>query len=895
MALVPNDAVAQFSLLENQFSPEFGGASGGIFNTITKSGTNQLHGSVYEYLNNRNLNAVTSQQAIQGFTSPPRFDYNRFGGTIGGPIIKNKLFYFGDYEYSPLGEASVPNAPIEAPTAAGYATIATLPGISQTNLNVLKQYLAPAPTANAGTITVAGVNIPVGTIPVSGPSYVNKQNVVGAVDYYLISSNDQIRGRYYYNKYSGIDTFASLPVFYTLIPDNRYLLSLSEFHTFTPTFLNEFRVSYDHKNNNYPVGNFKFPGLDQFPNLEFYDVGVQLGPDPNAPQGYTQGSAELTDNLTKTMGKHTFKAGFHMEDIIASNSFIQRARGDYEYSTLDLYLRDQSPDEIGERSVGVAGGIPAGYLYSAGFFNDDYRVKPNLTLNLGVRYEYVTVPVVSRYQDSSALANYPGLITFGTPQSQKTNWAPRVGIAWSPGKSGLWSVRTGFGINYDNQYNNLSINEKPAYFSLTEDVPSLTTLTPNFLANGGLPPSNAIPLPTTVAAARAGISAYTPNQIRPYSINGSIAIQRSLGKDYTVEARYVYTKGVHLFVQEQLNRVTPLSSTYGLPTFFSPPSAAQLSALSLTLGQVKAKQLAETNYPASPSNSYGQYGFPGTITEEAPIGDSRYNGLALSLNKRYSKGFSYLTNFTWSHARQDDSTATVFSTVLTPRRGEDFNNLRADWGDSPLDRRLRFVFTPMYDVKVASGNWVMKNIVGNWNVSATYTYQSPEYATVQSGIDSNLNNDSVDRAVVNPAGKATVGSGVYAVTSTGATVAAGSANIVAYVASNPNARYVQAGQGAFPNGGRDTLRMNPIDNIDFQILKRFQLKERVRLELGGQFSNLLNHPQWTGDLLNDVYPLTGYTSYRNMLLPADPNFNFGSDLYYPSNSARSRWSEGSCF
>jgi hypothetical protein len=300
------------------------------------------------------------------------------------------------------------------------------------------------------------------------------------------------------------------------------------------------------------------------------------------------------------------------------------------------------------------------------------------------------------------------------------------------------------------------------------------------------------------------------------------------------------------------------------------------------LGQIKAKQLAMTNYPASPSNSYGQYGFPGTITEEAPLGNSRYNGLSLSLTKRYSKNFSYLTNFTWSHA-QDDSTATVFSTVLTPRRGQDFQNLREDWGDSPLDRRLRFIFTPMYDVKVGSGNWLMKNIVGNWNLSATYTYQSPAFATPQSGIDSNLNNDSVDRTVVNPAGKATVGSGVYAVTATGATVATGSANIVAYVATNPNARYVIAQQGAFPNGGRDTLRMNPIDNIDFQILKRIQFKERIHLELGGQFSNLFNHPQWTGDLLNDVYPLTGYTGAKNMLLPNDPNFN-RFDLYYPSNS-----------
>ena len=110
-----------------------------------------------------------------------------------------------------------------------------------------------------------------------------------------------------------------------------------------------------------------------------------------------------------------------------------------------MYLRDLSPDVLGERSVGVTGGIPAGYLYHAAFFNDDFRLRSNLTLNLGIRYEYVTVPVVSRYQSYSAPASVPGLITFAAPQSQKNNWAPRVGIAWSPGGSGQWSVRAGFG------------------------------------------------------------------------------------------------------------------------------------------------------------------------------------------------------------------------------------------------------------------------------------------------------------------------------------------------------------------------------------------------------------------------------------------------------------------
>jgi hypothetical protein len=881
LALIPNDAVAQFSLLENQFNPEFGGSSGGIFNTVVKSGTNELHGSVYEYVTNRNFNAVDSLKAVQGFTSNPRYDYNRFGGTVGGPIKKNKLFYFADWEYSPLGQASTPGSPIQAPTTAGYQTIASLPGISKVNLGVLQQYLSPAPTAT-GSIKVGGVSIPIGQVQVVGPSYVNKQNGVGAIDF-NISDKDQLRGRFIVNRYSGIDINAQLPVFYTQIPDNRSLTSISEFHTFNASMINEFRASYSRKNNNYPVGDFKFPGLDQFPNLTFDDLNLQVGPDSSTPQGYVQGTLQFTDNVSKTIGHHTFKTGYEFQDIIGSNNFVQRSRGDYDYSTLDLYLHDLSPDSLGERSVGVAGGIPVGYLFHAVYFNDDYRIRSNITLNLGIRYEYVTVPVVSRYQSASAAANLPGLITFGEPQPQKNNWAPRLGIAWSPGKSGVWSIRAGGGINYDQPYNNLNINAKPGYFQQTEDVPSLTNNTPNFLAQGGLPPSNAIVTTTDPATARAAVSAYNYDQIRPYAINYTVSIQRSFGKDYTFEIRYLGTKGVHLYVQDQINRVTDVTPSYSLPTFLSAPSAAQLGALNLNLGQIKNTLLAMTNYSASPSNSYGQYGFANTITAYHPIGNSKYNGMSLQLNKRYAKNFSYMTAFTWSHAL-DDSTATVFSTNLTPRRGQDFGNLRNDWSSSALDRRLRFTFTPMYDVKIFDkSNWMMKNIVGNWNVSATYTYQSPAYSTVQSGIDSNLNNDSAgDRAVINPAGDALTSSGVIAIDKTGATVAAGSASTVGYIAQNANARYIQAGQGVFPNSGRNTFPLHPIDNVDLQLLKRFSITEQKRLEVGAQFSNLLNHPQWTGDLLNDVYP-NQLNNTRSFLLAGNPAFG-RFDQFYTSNS-----------
>jgi hypothetical protein len=216
-----------------------------------------------------------------------------------------------------------------------------------------------------------------------------------------------------------------------------------------------------------------------------------------------------------------------------------------------------------------------------------------------------------------------------------------------------------------------------------------------------------------------------------------------------------------------------------------------------------------------------------------------------------------------------------------------------------LDRRIRFTFTPIYDFKpFQNGNWVMKNIVGNWNISATYTLQSPEYATVQSGVDSNLNGDSAgDRAIINPNGVAGTGSGVVPYNHAGQSVAsltapgcAGfkvlskcQANTVAYVAISSNAQYIVAGSGALATGGRNTLPLGRTDNIDASLQKRFRINERMAVEVGIQAFNILNHPQFTGGSLDDVVPIQTNAVSRNPLIPSSADFN-RFDLYFPSNA-----------
>lgn len=873
LALVSNEALAEFTVLQNHYSSEFGGATGGVFNAVVKTGGNQIHGSLFEYFQNRNLNALDAQYARQGMKTPPRFDSNRFGGTIGGPIVKNKLFYFGNVEYNPIGFAFASPSTVFSPTSAGYQALDALTGVRKTNLDVLKQYL-PAAGAQSRTVQVLGTSIPLGSTPVVAPSYQNSLRTVGSLDWNA-SDRDQLRGRYVYSGSSGLDTATSLPAFFVDAPSNTHLLSLAEYHTFSPTVRNELRLSYSRNNSRRTASGFTFPGLDSFPAISIDDLGMLLGPNPNVPNGVVSGELQVANNIAWNFRRHTLRAGYDFRDIIMSTSFVPFPRGFYGYTTLNQYLQDLTPNAFGTRFLGttgsVVGGMPAGFLQNAAFLHDDFRVRPNLVLNLGVRYEYVTVPVMSRTQRFSSIADVPGVITFSEPQPRKTDWSPRLGFAYSPGKSGVWSIRGGFSRAFDMPSTNIASNTVPAFYGGSVGV-NINSNAPAFLTNGGLSGiSGALSSP---AAARAATSGFTPDQDRPYSLNYTLSVQRMLKNDYALEARYVGSRGVHLLMQRQLNRTSAVTPTQFIPTFLATPTPAQLAALTLTTGALKA----------IPSNTLASFGFTNSasITAYEPRGNSQYHGLALQVTKRYSKNFMFIGAYTWSHL-MDDSTATVNTTLLTPRRPQDFNDLRSEWAASMLDRRHRFTFTPVFDVNpFRSRGWMLKNLVGNWNLAFTYTYESPAYATIQSGVDSNLNNDSVaDRTIINLAGNANVGSGVTGLDRNGAAVAASSNAIVAYVANNPNARYIVAGLGARANGGRNTFPFDPINNVDASVRKGFSIGEGKRIEVGAQIFNVLNRAKFVPGFVNDVY--FSKNTNRNFLIPSRAEFG-QYQQFFPSNS-----------
>jgi hypothetical protein len=509
-----------------------------------------------------------------------------------------------------------------------------------------------------------------------------------------------------------------------------------------------------------------------------------------------------------------------------------------------------------------------------GFIQDDWKFRPRLNLNLGLNYVYQQVPFTARLQTVNSISSVPGLISFNEPKTQKKNFAPRVGLAYAPNfQSGLLhrifgnadqsSIRASFAMAYDTIVDNLYILSLAPQFNQTIDVgtnfPGTPLVTPNFLANGGIPP-NVLPGATTdPAAARAATSAFIPDQQVPYSVSWGLTYQREFHRNYALEVRYLGSRGIHLPSQNRINIQDRVFDGTGgfLPTFFSAPSQTSIDALTTSLDDIRGRSNILPQYLAA--------GFTSPIVGFLSDGNSTYHAGSASLTRRLNNGLQFSAAYTWSHLI-DDTTAEVFSTVLSPRRVQDFQNLVPEKADSALDHRQRFVISSLYDLPFfrKSDNHFAQTFLGGVSMAATLTFESGEKATVLSGIDSNLNGDPApDRTIINPSGIANTSSLVTPLLRTcsgfnpdGSCVTPDAQRIVGYLVTNPNAQYIQAGLGALSNAGRNTLQLPAIQNLDFSIFKDFAIGEGgKKIQLRADLYNAFNHPQYVPGSIDGVEPI----------------------------------------
>lgn len=888
---VIQDSIQEFTLLTNNFNAEFGSGTGGQFNTITKSGTNRFSGSAFYYGQREKFNAASTQTVTAlkdgSRSAKPKFADDRYGFTFGGPILKDRLFFFGAYEREKT-TAEGGTYSFVAPTAAGLNRIAALPGASAYIVNLLRRYTAQAasqsflqpvlaPTVDCA-VTPANPNcIPFGSASVTSPNGALTNQYIINIDY---SPNGDNQFRFRFNdgranvEQTGGSQGGAIALFNNLVDFKSKLFSATWIRTINSSLVNDLRTSFRHHVIDYPLKDTTF---SNFPTFVDAETGIDFGPGGGIPQGTpVDDSYQLFDALNYVRGTHTIKFGGEFRDLITTGLFLPRSRGDYIYGGFDELISDAIPSFSALRGVGSPAFIGNQLSFNA-FAQDDWKLRPNLTLNLGIRYDFVTLPRSSRLQALNSVANVPGVIAFGVPKNQHFNFAPRLGFAYSPnlsgkvghflfGESGSSSIRANFAMSYYSNFQNLPTLALPPQVQ-TELNPVSAGIDPNrpFLQNGGLPGTN--PVITDPASARRITPSRIPDQITPYSLAFNVNYQREITRSMGIEFRYLHTSGYKLPVQVRLNAgIVP--TNLGLPTFLSQPGAGQLAGLTKTLGVINAQR----------KTALGQYGFFGNVTEFSPVGHSNYDAGSVTLTRRLAHNLSFTAAYTFSKTI-DDSTNELNSSAINPRRSQNAFDLRNERGLSALDVPHRFVASFLYDIPFfnRSENHWSRAILGGWQVNGIFQTQSGQPFTPLSGTDSNRNGDSAgDRTIVNLNGVVGTGSAVRAVNVVGQTVTFGSASTVAYVANNPRAQYIQAGPGAIATAGRNTLRSKGFYRADTTLLKNFRINETMKAQFGAEIYNVFNNRSGTIGNYSPVATAIGAsgletnTSFANV---NSPNFN----------------------
>ncbi|MGH9601533.1 MAG: TonB-dependent receptor domain-containing protein [Terriglobales bacterium] len=863
---VVQDAVSEFSLLTNQFSAEYGHSAGGQFNLVTKSGTNSWHGTAAHFLSNRKLLALDNQEkdadrdpATPGITREnglqPRFDSNFTSGTLGGAIIKNKVFVFGALEHQGFGfPGAAPS--FDAPTATGLANLRLL-AENAAILEILDQF--PVAPSEGRVISVTNFNsattlpVGVGSTTIFTPSFQNLWNWHANGDINL--GRHQIRLRYLNNTFaSPNDANIPLPQFSGALTAFAKKATINHIWAVNDRFINDFRLGYTRAGNTFGVS----AAFLNFPNVHSADLSdFNLGPQENSPQGEANNTYQLIEQMTYARGRHTLKWGVEGRRWIAVSSFLPRGRGEWRYADLTQFVNDFVPTTLAKRGAGnpaSSGNQSAFYA----FFQDDFKVTPRLTLNLGMRYEWQGVPALARTQVLNAISKLPGVYDFRAPTSDKNNWAPRLGFAWDPSGSGKWAIRGGFGMSYDVVFHNFYSTSLPPQLQSEQD-PDISCALPGapswcagydsttwatggntgqgFLAGNGLLQVN-VPC-ASQADCRASTSSHMVDQVSPTIYTWTLSAQRQLHRTNSIEVRYLGTQSTLLPVQIQTNSRTAFAfGARPLPVFFN---AADIPT-DFTGGPTLAEFNSFISRPFLADNFFGP------VTSFKPVGEAIYHAISADFVQRAWRGMSLRANYTFAKTF-DDSTNEFNSSAVNPRRPEDADNLSRERGRSALDINHKFALSWIYDLpKVQTDSGILRKLLHGWQLGGTYLNQSGQPVTLRSARDLNGNLDSAgDRALINPNASGTGATDLGFVCWSGAVVTTSNAACgaglatVGYLPIDPTAHFVRGRTGVLTNVGRNTISSPGYNIANISIFKNTHITESKYLQFRLEMFNAFNH------------------------------------------------------
>lgn len=848
--LPPPEALAEFNLQTNTFSAEYGRAGGAVINVQTKSGTNSLHGSVYEFLRN---DALDARGPFSGAKLPP-LRQNEFGATLGGPIIKNKTFLFGDYVgfRQRAGQTYTTTVPTLAQRQGTYLTAE--------GAGVIYDPLTKAPFPN-NTIPAARINPAAQKIislyPMPNRPGTVSSNSTGVSNNYaadVVQQQDSTRGdlrldhtfsqkNSLFGRYSIFDAYTALPPLFGEIAagstpsragkgDSRdQNVVIGDVHSFAPDKINEFRIAFTRIANSFTgwdygrntADEFGIPNLNIFgaissglPNINIEGLATSLGTDAPIPALRYEQNWQFVDNFTILTGKHTIKFGADYRrfrgDFFQISLESPRGRFDFDRN----FTSDAGRTGTGLGLASFLLGYPSlerrGVIYdfpsniSSQFFafiQDDIKVTQRLVVNIGLRYELYPA-TVDRYDNQSNFDMRTGQVLLaGRGKNSRSlvdtdfnNWAPRFGFAYRMRDKTV--VRGGYGISYfPDKFGATggTLNTNYPFITVQEIVnPDRYTPLADRTISNGIPVPARPNLSSETVPLVGSMTALDPNYSVGYFQFWNFGIQQQLGSQYVLEAAYVGTKGTHLFgnVHVDINRPDP------------GPGAID---------------------PRRPYYSVAPLATSVRLRDSSQ--SSIYHSLQVKVQKRLSEGLFFLNSYTWSKGIDDAGTKTNLRDWRGTTRGPMNTDYRHGWITSalyelPFGRGRRFAATmPL----------ALDAVLGGWQTNGIYTFRTglPSTVSLSAGLVSSIQNDSgsgrPDQIAPAELPKDERSLLRYF-------------NTAAFVARAANSYQ-------FGNAGRNTVRGPSFSNLDFSLFKNFRYAERFNFQVRAESFNMLNHPNFS--------------------------------------------------
>jgi outer membrane receptor protein involved in Fe transport len=745
-------AIQEFTVLTNSYSAEYGRGGGSVSNYIYKAGTNGFHGDAWEINQNSAVQAIPAQNKFLGDTTNPLFNENTFGFDIGGPALKDKLFFFGTAQWNPTAQRAT-GSQLTLPTAAGITQLQTL--LPNPNVQLLIASLGglTAPENPDGTGKVTGLpnNAPNCIALGPGPTGVDRGCVQSGLfertgvkeegtdtnwnvrmDYHT-GPNDVLFGSFIRQSGSLLPDFftnaGALPQFDSAQNGTTNVFRGGWTHTFSSALVNEVRFSYTNIGFffNFPPSSLDGP-LAGIPQITFgADTNYPtLGLATGTPQSRAHHVVQAQDAVTFTHGRHTIKGGVDVTFLTVTDGVPFNNRGTISYAAGGQYTLNGTSNTFTSLANFVddfIGGSPASISKQFGnpiitpnatvyapYIQDTWRVKENLTLTAGLRYEYwgtlgntVQFPSIqSGLTFGVAGATFP--TSFGANQQPQTNnFGPRLGFAYTP----HWGqrffghdatvIRGGYGIFYDGLFTNIVDNS--AASSPNANGPTILGGSASSRGQGNamatLAAFTSVPSPLAV------IETMSSNLKNPMTQQWNLDVQRQLPGKTIVTVAYVGTRGERLFVNQDFNPGTGVFDANG--------------------------------------NAIRQNANFGEILVRTNGANSWYNAAQVEVERRFHTDLTLRASYTFSKFLDDGSEVFTTTTSGLSSFSQVLTNQLSDWGPSTFDRRHRFVMSYVYALPHARSNWIEKALTDRWQWSGIATIDSGSPDTPFDGFDNQGN------------------------------------------------------------------------------------------------------------------------------------------------------------